>query len=68
MQDRGKGIALSDLPQSTLKRGFSTGGIGFGHGFWLMLQTVDCVYLLTGSAGTSVVLEQGRRAPDPTWL
>ena len=68
VQDRGKGIALSDLPQSTLKRGYSTGGIGIGHGFWLMLQTCDRVYLLTGPTGTSVVLEQGRAVPDQPWL
>jgi hypothetical protein len=39
-----------------------------GHGFFMMLQTCDRVYLLTGATGTTVVLEQERNAPEPTWL
>ena len=67
VEDRGAGIALHTLPQATLERGYTTAGT-FGHGFWLMLQTVDRVYLLTGPAGTTVVLEQDRTPPDPIWL
>ena len=68
VEDHGAGIDLSHLPHATLERGYSTGGVGIGHGFWLMLQTVDCVFLLTGSTGTTVVLEQGKMAPQPDWL
>ncbi len=68
VEDHGTGIDLSRLPHATLERGYSTGGVGFGHGFWLMLQTADRLYLLTGPTGTSVVLEQARTAPEPAWL
>jgi anti-sigma regulatory factor (Ser/Thr protein kinase) len=68
VEDRGGGIAVESLPQATLERGFTTGGEGFGHGFWLMLKTIDRVYLLTGPDGTTVVLEQGRAAPRPGWM
>jgi PAS domain S-box-containing protein len=67
-EDQGTGIEVARLPQATLERGYSGGGGGFGHGFWLMLQTVDRVWLLTGPRGTTVVLEQGREAPQPNWL
>jgi PAS domain S-box-containing protein len=67
VEDHGKGIDLSSLPRATLERGFSTGGVGFGHGFWLMLQTCDRIYLLTGQQGTTVVMEQARTAPPPMW-
>jgi K+-sensing histidine kinase KdpD len=68
VQDAGTGIEMSRLPQATLERGYSGGGGGFGHGFWLMLQTADRVWLLTGLEGTTLVLEQGREAPQPEWL
>jgi len=68
VEDRGAGINLKDLPRATLERGFSTGGSGFGHGFWLMLQTCDRIYLLTGPDGTTIVLEQARAMPQPQWL
>ncbi|MBV9848635.1 MAG: PAS domain S-box protein [Armatimonadetes bacterium] len=67
IEDRGAGIALDRLPQATLERGYTTAGT-FGHGFWLMLQTVDRVFLLTGPAGTVVVLEQDCTPPTPAWL
>jgi PAS domain S-box-containing protein len=67
VEDRGKGIDLDRLPRAVAERGYTTGG-GFGHGFYLMLQTCDAVYLLTGPDGTTVVLEQGREAPAPAWL
>jgi len=68
VEDQGRGIELSSLPRATLERGFSTGGSGFGHGFWLMLQTCDRVYLLTSEAGTTVVLEQERSRLATAWL
>jgi hypothetical protein len=68
VEDQGRGIELSSLPRATLERGFSTGGNGFGHGFWLMLQTCDRIYLLTSEAGTTVVLEQERNRLAPAWI
>jgi PAS domain S-box-containing protein len=67
IEDRGTGIDLSRLPDATLRRGYSSRG-GLGHGFWLMLQTCDAVYLRTGPEGTTVVLEQFRDVPEPPWL
>jgi anti-sigma regulatory factor (Ser/Thr protein kinase) len=69
VEDEGAGIALEQLPRATLERGYSGGATpGFGHGFWMMLQLVDRVWLLTGARGTTVVLEQDRMAPEPGWL
>lgn len=68
IEDAGKGIDLSHLPQATLQAGFSTGGDGIGHGFSLMIACCQRVCLLTGVNGTTVVLEQGRTAPEPVWL
>ena len=65
--DQGRGIAMEHLPRATLERGYTTAGT-LGHGFWLMLNTVDRVWLLTGSSGTTVVLEQDCDAPAPAWL
>ena len=67
--DTGGGIALAHLPRATLERGYSAGETkGFGFGFWIMLQTADRVWLLTGTTGTSVVLEMDRVPPKPGWL
>lgn len=66
VEDEGKGIAVADLPNATLKRGYSTAGT-MGHGFKMILKTVDRVHLLTGRAGTTIVIEQDRAAPPPTW-
>jgi PAS domain S-box-containing protein len=69
VEDGGGGIALDHLPRATLEPGYSVGATpGFGHGFWLMLQAVDRIWLLTGPTGTTVVLEQDRTPPDPSWL
>jgi len=67
IEDRGSGIEVAHLPDATLRRGYTTTGT-LGHGFKMMLQTSDRVWLLTGSKGTTVVLEQGRNAPLPNWL
>lgn len=65
--DQGGGIALDNLHRATLEKGYSTGG-SLGHGFWLMLQTIDRLFLLTGPAtGTTLVLEQERTPPPPPW-
>lgn len=67
IEDRGKGIAVDTLPRATLERGYSSAGT-LGHGFWLMLKTCDRIHLLTGPEGTTVVLEQERAVPSPSWL
>lgn len=67
IQDHGKGIRQEDLHRATLEKGWSGGG-SLGHGFFLMLRTVDHTYLLTGDSGTTVVLEQEQSAPHPSWL
>jgi PAS domain S-box-containing protein len=66
IRDQGKGIATNTLHRATLERGFTTAGT-LGHGFWLMLRTADRVYLLTGSGGTTVVVELDRVPPPPPW-
>jgi len=58
--DQGAGIHLHELPRATLERGFSTKD-SLGHGFWLMLQMVERVDLLTGASGTTLVLTHRRR-------
>ena len=60
--DTGGGIAEQHLHKATLRRGFSLAGT-LGHGFWLMLHTVDRLWLLTSAGGTTVVLEHGREPP-----
>lgn len=60
--DQGSGIALADLPHATLQKGYTTAGT-LGHGMKMMLASIDRVFLLTGSTGTTVVLEQGRVSP-----
>ena len=62
MVDHGKGITLENLPNATLKKGYTTAGT-MGQGMKMMLQTVDRIFLLTGAAGTTVVLEQQREPP-----
>jgi PAS domain S-box-containing protein len=65
--DRGPGIPLARLHRAVLERGFTTAGT-LGHGFWMMLQTADRVYLLTDEGrGTTVVIEKGRTPPTPQW-
>lgn len=67
IEDQGRGITMEHLPRATLERGYTTAG-SLGHGFWLMLRTIDRLYLLTGVTGTTVVLEQQRDPPAPPWL
>ncbi|BDI28167.1 hypothetical protein CCAX7_002180 [Capsulimonas corticalis] len=66
IEDQGKGINMDRLPLATLERGFTTAGT-LGYGFWLVLNTVDRVWLLTGPTGTTVVLEMDRQKPLPSW-
>ena len=67
VEDTGQGIAMENLPHATLARGYSTAAT-LGHGFKMMLQTADGVWLLTGPEGTTVVMEQGRTPPSEHWL
>lgn len=67
ISDRGPGISLEKIPRATLERGFSTSGT-LGHGFWLILNTTDRVFLHTGDSGTTVVIEQYRTPPDTAWM
>ena len=67
LRDKGEGIDIDRLPQATLERGYTTAGT-LGHGFYLMLKTVDRIFLLTGPTGTTVVLEQGRESIVPSWV
>src|SRR5579883_3194939 len=48
IEDQGRGIDIERLPRATMERGYTTAG-SFGHGFWLILKTVDHVWLLTGA-------------------
>jgi PAS domain S-box-containing protein len=63
--DQGRGIDVAALPRSTLKFGYTTAG-SLGHGMKMMLQTADCIYLMTNPHGTTVVIEHGRIPPEPT--
>ncbi len=56
-----------NCPASTLEKGYSTKG-SLGHGFWMMLRSADSVHLLTGAAGTTVVITLNRIAEPPVGL
>lgn len=66
VEDHGTGISMENLPRAALSRGFSTKAT-LGHGLKMMLQTADRLFLLTGPGGTTVVMEQDREAPFPSW-
>lgn len=59
VEDQGQGIDIAHLPRATLEKGYSSAGT-LGHGMKMMLQTADRVFLLTGTSGTTVVVEQDR--------
>jgi anti-sigma regulatory factor (Ser/Thr protein kinase) len=63
--DRGTGIPLEDLPDATLRPGWSRGKVpSMGHGFVLMHKLADRVYLSSGSRGTVVILEMSLNPLD----
>ena len=64
--DSGSGIALENLPHATLMKGYSSAGT-LGHGMKMILQTTDRVFLLTGTSGTTIVMEQERVASPSAW-
>jgi len=55
VSDRGHGISLDDLPRATLRHGWSSRGT-LGMGFSMILSLADGVDLLTGNAGTTIVI------------
>jgi len=62
IEDNGPGIQLDRLPRATLEKGYSTAG-SLGHGFWIILPTIDRLDILTGSDGTRMVLTFDRVRP-----
>lgn len=64
--DGGAGISIEHLPKAAFREGYTTAGT-MGFGFKLILQTADCVWLLTSATGTTLVLEQKRTAPSIAW-
>jgi len=66
VEDRGRGIEVEDLPRAALSKGYTTVG-SLGHGMKMMLESTDRLWLLTGPAGTTVVMEQDRLPPKPAW-
>ncbi len=66
IEDRGRGIDMEDLPRAALSKGYTTAG-SLGHGMKMMLESTDRLWLLTGAAGTTVVIEQDRLPPTPSW-
>lgn len=58
---------MDRLHRATLERGYTTAGT-LGHGFWMILKTCDRLYLLTGTNGTTLVMEQDRTPAAPYWL
>jgi PAS domain S-box len=63
VEDTGGGMTLGTLHRATLEKGYTTAGT-MGYGWFVTLQTVDRVWLLTGPSGTTVVLEQDITAGD----
>jgi anti-sigma regulatory factor (Ser/Thr protein kinase) len=66
VEDQGRGIDMEDLPRAALSKGYTTAG-SLGHGMKMMLESTDRLWLLTGAAGTTVVMEQDRQPPKPAW-
>ncbi len=51
VEDHGPGIDATTLPKATLMPGFSTKP-SLGMGLTIILEFVDCIYLVTGPTGT----------------
>lgn len=67
IRDSGPGIAVERMHRAVLERGWTTAG-SLGHGFHIMLQTADRIYLHTDARGTVVVIEKWWTAPEPDWM
>ena len=66
VRDYGQGINVENLPRAALSKGYTTAG-SLGHGMKMMLESTDRLWLLTSPEGTTVVMEQDRLPPAPTW-
>ena len=66
IEDQGRGIDVEDLPRAAFSKGYTTAG-SLGHGMKMMLESADRIWLLTGFAGTTVVIEQDRLTHVPAW-
>ncbi len=66
VRDHGRGIDVENLPRAALAKGYTTAG-SLGHGMKMMLESTDRLWLLTSPEGTTVVMEQDRLPPAPTW-
>ena len=66
VEDEGQGIDVGDLPRAAFSKGYTTAG-SLGHGMKMMLESADRLWLLTSPEGTTVVIEQDRLPPKPTW-
>lgn len=60
VQDRGMGIDFSELPKTTLLKGYST-KVSLGMGYTIMLELMDKIYLLTTPYGTLVIMEMNKQ-------
>lgn len=69
IEDRGGGIDLTKLPLPPVASGAAEPAKPT-YGLWMVLRTVDRLWLATGPGGTTAVLEQGDEAPppEPAWL
>ena len=67
ISDNGSGIPTHHLPRAVLQKGFTTAGT-MGYGFKMMVQTCDRLWLLTGTQGTTIVLEKDKFPPVPAVL
>jgi serine phosphatase RsbU (regulator of sigma subunit)/anti-sigma regulatory factor (Ser/Thr protein kinase) len=56
IEDMGMGISYEDLPRAVLERGYTTAGT-LGHGFWIILQSVQRCWIKTNEFGTTLLLE-----------
>ncbi len=65
VRDYGAGISVGNLPRATLEKGFTTAGT-LGHGIKMMIHTADKTWLLTGTNGTTLLLEQRAHPPEPS--
>lgn len=66
LDDVGPGIAFANLPKAVLLSGYSAGQTpSLGLGYSVILELCDCVYLSTGSKGTSLILEMVHKTADP---
>ena len=59
IRDDGKGTSTEHLHRTTMECGFTTPD-SMGCGFFIILNTVDMVSLLTDAMGTTLVLTQKR--------